>query len=673
MDMGNQLAEIGLTLPAKRPHLWIRRLTLYASLPEQRVIRTVSLHPGLNIIWSIHGSNQPSGIHNAGKTSFCRLIRHILGETKFATTKNQKRIRSLFPHGGVGAELELHGIPWSVIRPFAIEQPGIAMETDTLGTLLGIHHPPSYDLFLKRLEEQMNDALPVTVFPDQQAPILWGHLLSWIIRDQGAQSGGFHQFRSRRSNSSLPPLSKPVQDALFLFRSVLHLLNEDEPRLRAKIDNIQSKINSVRKEASDRKRESQYQENRLSKRLQKYMDIPMEKLMEWKQDDLLSEDLKDRYEQMIRELKEKQNIHEKDLTNCRKRIDEENKNLGVLLKELDDFKKIVELKRVFLEELESGDPPSDNNPENHWKNRLCDPANIPIIGCSIVQEVWKKERETIDFNRKARGKFTSKQAEKATDELPSYEERVEKLERTIKDAKQQIQSLYEHISEVEKALEGIRERKQRLEDIANEIEQWHERKASRDADGVLLSGQISELNKEKKETFAQIESLKFEYHGRARKLIGIYDALVRNILSSDIRGRVQLDNGEELFGLEGYDTSLGEATNSLATIFGDFASLIYSACHESAHPGLLIHDSPREADLGPQIYHDFLQVVAECQKSPGQGKDIPYQYIVTSATPPPEELQGDKWVPLKISSETDEQLLFATNLDSEHAQESMPF
>lgn len=58
-------------------------------------------------------------------------------------------------------------------------------------------------------------------------------------------------------------------------------------------------------------------------------------------------------------------------------------------------------------------------------------------------------------------------------------------------------------------------------------------------------------------------------------------------------------------------------------------------------PAFLIHDSPREADLGLSIYHELFHLVQELEQV---GNQPLFQYIVTTTTRPPDELLEEPWL-----------------------------
>jgi hypothetical protein len=76
-------------------------------------------------------------------------------------------------------------------------------------------------------------------------------------------------------------------------------------------------------------------------------------------------------------------------------------------------------------------------------------------------------------------------------------------------------------------------------------------------------------------------------------------------------------------------------------------------------PAFLIHDSPREADLDGQLYAGLFKLVHQWEEAAGTPC---FQYIITTTTAPPPELQGDSYVRLRMSSTPAEQRLFAMDI-----------
>ena len=71
-------------------------------------------------------------------------------------------------------------------------------------------------------------------------------------------------------------------------------------------------------------------------------------------------------------------------------------------------------------------------------------------------------------------------------------------------------------------------------------------------------------------------------------------------------------------------------------------------------PAILIHDSPREADLGLSIFHRLFHLVHSMEDI-GDGPQ--FQYILTTTTSPPEELRQEPWLAETLGGAAEEWLL----------------
>ena len=79
----------------------------------------------------------------------------------------------------------------------------------------------------------------------------------------------------------------------------------------------------------------------------------------------------------------------------------------------------------------------------------------------------------------------------------------------------------------------------------------------------------------------------------------------------------------------------GLAMTSLKAVVFDLAALLLTIEGRSHLPAFLLHDSPREADLGLSYYHKLFLFV---RKLEAIADEPPFQYIVTTTTEPPKNL-----------------------------------
>ena len=138
-----------------------------------------------------------------------------------------------------------------------------------------------------------------------------------------------------------------------------------------------------------------------------------------------------------------------------------------------------------------------------------------------------------------------------------------------------------------------------------------------------------------------------------------FDSVLRELVPGDIRGSARLDgNGLKL------DVELGGlrstvAIDSLKVVAFDLAILAMSLERSLFFPGILVHDSPREADLSEEVYRrlfEFSAKLEECGSAPL------FQYILTTTTAPPDRFQHDPWLRLKVKGAPAEERLLKVDL-----------
>jgi len=144
---------------------------------------------------------------------------------------------------------------------------------------------------------------------------------------------------------------------------------------------------------------------------------------------------------------------------------------------------------------------------------------------------------------------------------------------------------------------------------------------------------------------AVLETLRGQQGDVFRRLSQHFDAIIRNFVGPAGSGRVALS-------AQGLDLSVqmsGErstaAIESLKVLAFDLAALCLSVEGETQIPAFLIHDSPREADLGKPIYHRLFNLIADLETTTDQPI---FQYIVTTTTAPPDTFLGEPWMRLRL-------------------------
>jgi hypothetical protein len=138
-----------------------------------------------------------------------------------------------------------------------------------------------------------------------------------------------------------------------------------------------------------------------------------------------------------------------------------------------------------------------------------------------------------------------------------------------------------------------------------------------------------------------------------------FDTVMRELVPADISGKVVLDGlGMQLKVELGGERSTA-AIDSWKVVVFDLATLVMTIEGRTRLSGFLLHDSPREADLGMSLYarlFDFARNLEQFGPSPL------FQYIVTTTTEPPPEFRQEPWLCLTLKGAPAEERLLKADL-----------
>jgi hypothetical protein len=139
----------------------------------------------------------------------------------------------------------------------------------------------------------------------------------------------------------------------------------------------------------------------------------------------------------------------------------------------------------------------------------------------------------------------------------------------------------------------------------------------------------------------------------------LFDAVLKYLIHDRVSGTINLDQSDLNLRLQMGGERSTAAVDSLKIVAFDLAALLLTIEGRTQLPAFLIHDSPREADLGLSIYNRFFMLG---EKLETMGTSPLFQYIVTTTTAPPEKYRTDHWKRLELHGAPPEMRLFATDL-----------
>jgi len=171
------------------------------------------------------------------------------------------------------------------------------------------------------------------------------------------------------------------------------------------------------------------------------------------------------------------------------------------------------------------------------------------------------------------------------------------------------------------------------------VERFAELSTERDAARKRLRSLEDKLSKER-ETLAAFRDKQGLTFG---KISQKFSAIIRRLVNDSARGAVTLTgNGLEIVVDVDGDRRTA-AIESLKVLAFDLACLCLSVEGSTRVPAFLVHDSPREADLGLSIYDELFRLMRELE---ALTETTAFQYIVTTTTRPPDDLRCGPWLRL---------------------------
>ena len=223
------------------PALWVSKLAVYKDWPpsKDRLLRQViELRRGLNILRALEtgSTDEASRLagHGAGKTTFCRLIRYVLGEEPAGSKGFREGFRAKFPTGWVLAEVFVAGQRWLVGRslsggsynPFAKLNGSLNDDFPESPSRLGFRE------YEKAVDDAVFGGMKFRTLAESQKTLDWPRLMPWLSRDQEAHFSGLLEWRREQDSDSQSPYGSS-DDKANLVRLVLGLVDAAEQKLLA--------------------------------------------------------------------------------------------------------------------------------------------------------------------------------------------------------------------------------------------------------------------------------------------------------------------------------------------------------------------------------------------------------------------------------------------------------
>lgn len=624
---------------ARPPRVWVRRLVLWHDV-DQAPFRDIALARGLNIVWSPSGETPdddrlPSG-HAAGKTLFCRAVRHCLGEASFADTEDTPRIRRMFSSGAIGAEIVVDGEVWAVRRPL-VGGRDLAVRGGDLHSLPKSESASDFNAYVAALQATLGDAVRVDQYPEPQDSRPWQYALAWLTRDQECRVDGIASWRHKDTGSRSPVRSASAEARLTVLRLALDVYDTQARERAERIERVEEQVTRADKGATKVAAERDALVTALAGALSvDEGDVRPTSLA----NTLGLDDYKRRIRQLTRSriaaLRQPPPTDTPHVDDTRLQALEA--DLAEMQARLESEQSEVEALRAERA-LHAEQRPALDRRLSEAKHPTC-----PWDGAPLDVEASKAACPLVKFD----------DADAAQADVDALKARARKVSEKLAELEPQLATTAREHRRLRGQRDELERRvRQRHKSEAREQAQ-HDQKmsaawgatalAERLLDTMERARRAEEVHHQLK---ADLDTLRSqENETRAAQDVGAittrFRDLIHRVLGKDAGGRVWLDG----HGLHAEIDEHSVALNSLKVVLFDLAAMVCAAEGSAFLPAFLLHDSPREGDLDPSTYRRIFRAIHALAPDPGTA---PFQYIITTTSPPPEEMK-ESLVRLQLAS-----------------------
>lgn len=637
------------------PRLWVRRLVIWKE-PGGEKVRDVALRPGLNIVWSPDGADDAASAdqtnaigHGSGKTLFCRLIRYCLGEDRFATEPQRDRIGTAFLNGIVGAEVMLDGVCWAIVRPLGVRRRHMAVANGNLDEIAaGEGTSTGLEPFIEAVDQSViTTELAGLVRPRTDGPI-WPIALAWLTRDQECRFDDVLDWRSPTSDSDspIPASGQEKGPRLEALRAFLMAITPEEQTTRGEVNSLGEQRRTLDQEIGHRRWEIE----RTQSRLVAALDLAGQSLPEMP---LLIDVMRKSAGERLGAATQLTAGGGAELATAREQHEAARLEWMRLDGERIRIETSIPIEQRVLSEIQ-GELPGLSYSQAEAESPICPICEVPIDralaeGCKLSHKIpdaeacrqrWAQRRA--DFE--AQGK-----------RLEGLRQESVRVLQQIALAKQQLDQAAIRVGAIEKARD------------TREAAWYTARRAQDDVERVAdLIDTQDEAVKRLRELGAKLDAERERlgaFRDKQARVFGRmsekFDPIVRRLVGHDARGRIALSgNGIELSVDMGGDRTTA-AIESLKVLAFDLAAMCLSIEGATRVPPFLLHDSPREADLGLSIYGRLFDIAEELERIGGTPL---FQYIITTTTAPPAEFREPPYLQLKMYGDPPAQRLLGVDL-----------
>lgn len=630
-ELFQQTLTIVPPVNAREPRLWIRRVVIWER-PGDAPLQDIPLRPGMNIVWT----PDDRGIgHGGGKTLLCRLLRYCLGEDQFAPEEQRDSIGTALPDAWIGAEVVLDGKCWAVLRPLGIRRKHFAVQDGNLEELVLSDVPATgLDGLLNAIEEViLTPTVKSLVAGQYTSHRAWKIALAWLSRDQECRFDHVLEWRSSISDSESPARGLNRAEKLEALRAFLSAIDPTEQSLRLEL----AKLNEQRQRNEQELGHRNWEIHRLRQQLLDALGVLDADLIEGEMGVTIlrraaQKRLSDMTEVMDSEASPDTGVARDAHEQAQARLAEVTAEIG----KFDALRPVHEQNMAFIEREFPGLTYEVQEAENY----PCPICNVPVSRvlanqCGLSDRIPDAEACRERFARR------KKDIDDENVKLRQVKADLERLKPELALAKQDAERKEQHY----RKLDQLRTQRhndwyatqRQLDDVERFAGLLRQRQSAEDR----LNRTLSDLDQRSEGVGRMLNQSAAAFS----RLQDKFDPIVRRLVGAEARGEIQLTGkGLGLRVQMGGDRSTS-AIDSLKVIAFDLAALCLSIEGLTKVPAFLIHDSPREADLGLSLYHGLFHLAHDLEVA---GASPLFQYIVTTTTEPPKKYSQKPWLALTL-------------------------
>ena len=645
-----------------QPKVWVERLSLFEAI-DLSPFREVFLEPGLNIIWAEEADDVgETGTyqfgHGVGKTSLCRLIRYCLGEKLYAPRHLRNQIIAAYPKGYVAAKVWVNGEAWAVAKPLGRHKKSYFAKGGDISTLFTSEQKDSKEEYHNALHRGVFGSDDCLTLPSSGQQITWEHLLSWCARDQEAHLDDFSTWRSLRSESDSPGFNRRKEDPVEMVRICLGYMESGELKLQKACQRLVREIEILKKSVEQAGQQPLFFHGEYVARVRTQLAISENVPVFDIQRSSPPTDLVGLAEAKIEEDRFNIDRERKALVELDQQRVAATSEVSQISERLEQVEAIVNRKKrensgieKELEELQQKKVRLSN-----LEGRNCEHACYPINDC----EHFYRYKNGFNFDTKQKIGETKKDYKKRLELIREHSERVAGIKKLLGEAQKEYWKINTRFHEQDLKVRELESTLQNLERDLSELKRYDEVVSGRTENDefVEVTKALEAKQRKLKGKQDQLKLAKQQQINKAGALNSYLTDLAGSVYSG-LQGRVVLGDNARPFQLLGPG---GEAFHALEVILGDLSAALLATHQPIMHPGFIIHDSPREADMGDNLYRGYFRMLIELGQTMQKKRCYPIQYIVATTTMPLDGEGEEAFIRHRLYATDEDGLLFKRRL-----------